>query len=853
MKAINPLLILVFTFSILAYSQGPKQIQITDYRLWSNLLNYDISSNEKWFYWNINYPNITDTLFIKNTDDNKIQAFRNSQLIAFDAQQKFALIQNDNAQTYYTNLEDRKVQILQGEDAKFIFDDQFIVTTNQAKKTISLFNRSSNQVSLTASLEELFVSAQKNILIWITSDNSIQIAQMIKDKLAIKTICQAGGLKRKRLTMNSQNSMLAFLEEDNESYGTLKSHRIHILDLQKLTNSTIDLKSFKEFEQYFIVDHLNYKSLQFNEQSNSLLFTIQKKTNKSVQTNQVQVWHANDTLEYPRKKILNPENIPILSSYNLKQEHINILSQPSSIQTIILNNSNFALQYYQNQFDSKYSRLGSSDIYILDIENQTKHLLVNRFPINNLSKNLSLSPNNQYLSYYWQDNWNIYNTSTQTTTKIPINKFDSFTAANQYKPDNSLLLDYAIWTTDNTLLLTGNQFYWLYNPKTSKIHKVVSRKHQNYTLTIKQFANHLKYSNNFYLTYQPIIDIKQGFYFTGINKNFYHSLFTYKNNQLTKILETPHKLVDVKKISPNSVLYRIQDSNLAPEIYLKNKKHNNRLLQTNTFQKDFTYPKKEIIYYTNSQGDSLKGLLLYPTVFNKDKKYPMITHVYEKQVNFEYQAYHIPTLYNPSGFNSINYTSNGYFVFFPDIAYEIGNVGKSAVDCVISAIKALEVNDYIDFNNLGLIGHSFGGYQVNFIATQTDIFHAIVSGAANFDIIFASLTLDNNNTYTNQTWRYLNYQMRMATSAQDNYLGYLNNSPIFFVNNINSNVLSWTGENDYSVNKQQSIAFHLAMRNLDKQHTLLIYPNDGHILTIPEHQKDLSNRIMSFFEKNLKK
>src|SRR5690606_1745408 len=117
------------------------------------------------------------------------------------------------------------------------------------------------------------------------------------------------------------------------------------------------------------------------------------------------------------------------------------------------------------------------------------------------------------------------------------------------------------------------------------------------------------------------------------------------------------------------------------------------------------------------------------------KKYPMITHVYQKQYA-QANNFYLSTFQNSTGFNTSLLTELGYFVFLPDIVISDEGPGLSALECVTKGIEAITNEETsIDKTKLGLIGHSFGGYETNFIITQTNLFAAAVSGAAISDII----------------------------------------------------------------------------------------------------------------------
>ena len=90
---------------------------------------------------------------------------------------------------------------------------------------------------------------------------------------------------------------------------------------------------------------------------------------------------------------------------------------------------------------------------------------------------------------------------------------------------------------------------------------------------------------------------------------------------------------------------------------------------------------------------------------------------------------------NMHGFNILRYVTNGYFVLLPDIEYSIGKPGISALKSVTGLVRKVLKYEYIDKSRIGLIGHSFGGYEAAFIATQTDMFRTVVAGAPVTDLV----------------------------------------------------------------------------------------------------------------------
>lgn len=101
-------------------------------------------------------------------------------------------------------------------------------------------------------------------------------------------------------------------------------------------------------------------------------------------------------------------------------------------------------------------------------------------------------------------------------------------------------------------------------------------------------------------------------------------------------------------------------------------------------------------------------------------------------------------------------------------------------------------------------------------------------------------------------WRTESQQWRMGKSLFEDRAAYNRNSPADNVEHVKTPLLLWSGENDRQIHYYQSIAYYLALRRLDKQVIMLLYPGDGHALTNRTNQGDLSERIEGWFGYYLK-
>jgi dipeptidyl aminopeptidase/acylaminoacyl peptidase len=136
----------------------------------------------------------------------------------------------------------------------------------------------------------------------------------------------------------------------------------------------------------------------------------------------------------------------------------------------------------------------------------------------------------------------------------------------------------------------------------------------------------------------------------------------------------------------------------------------------------------ELFSWASFNGDSLSGLLYKPENFDPSKTYPMIVYFYEKYSDELYS--HYTPRPSRSVINFPLYTSNGYVIFIPDIKYVTGQPGKDAYNAIVSGTYSLIERGIADKNKIGLQGQSWGGYQVAYLVTQTDLYTCAMAGAA---------------------------------------------------------------------------------------------------------------------------
>jgi dipeptidyl aminopeptidase/acylaminoacyl peptidase len=256
----------------------------------------------------------------------------------------------------------------------------------------------------------------------------------------------------------------------------------------------------------------------------------------------------------------------------------------------------------------------------------------------------------------------------------------------------------------------------------------------------------------------------------------------------------------------------------------------------------------ELVAFKNADGVALQAALYKPENFDPKKKYPMMVYIYERLTQ------NVNHFVNPAPGTSINmsyYVSNGYLVLTPDIVYTTGYPGQSALKCVLPAIQAVVNRGIVDENAIGIQGHSWGGYQIAYMVTQTNRFKAVEAGAPVADMISAYDGIRWGTGITRQ-FQYERTQSRIGGSIWQYPTRFIENSPIFWADRVQTPVLILQNDGDDAVPWYQGIEFFLALRRLGKEVYLFNYNGQPHGLRSRPDQKDYTIRMQQYFDHYLK-
>lgn len=314
-----------------------------------------------------------------------------------------------------------------------------------------------------------------------------------------------------------------------------------------------------------------------------------------------------------------------------------------------------------------------------------------------------------------------------------------------------------------------------------------------------------------------------------------------------QLIETPHKYSFSKKVGDLFYLLKKESFNEAPDYWLsdRNFKEFKRLTGLNEQLKDFKTGSVKYINWRDKAGTTQTGLLYTPVGYDSTKTYPVIVYFYEtmsQDAHFFYAP--APTT---STINPLMFVSRGYVIFMPDIRFEIGWPGRSSVNIVESGTRYLIDRGIADKERIGVQGHSWGGYQVAYLITQTDLFRCACSetAVANMTSAYSGLRAGAGKP---RMFMYESTQSRIGGTLWDRQESYIQNSPLFFLDRVTTPLLSRHSDGDEAVPYSQGLELFLGLKRLGKEVWMFNYKGDGHNIKKREIAEDWTRRMDEYFD-----
>jgi len=500
---------------------------------------------------------------------------------------------------------------------------------------------------------------------------------------------------------------------------------------------------------------------------------------------------------------------------------------------------------YGNRIPSQWTGSTTRTYYLVDTKTGTRKKIVE-----NLNGRAMASPAGNYVLYFDKktSNWYSYNTTTEKTVQLNTGLNIKFADEENDVPDDPEAYGLAGWTEeDKAVLLYDRYDIWSFSPDGKS--------------SAKNATNGFGRQNGITFRYQAtdtaarFISKKEDVWLSAFNNNtkengFYRSnLGDTKNPQLVVMAPFKYSTL-VKAKDAERYIYDKGNYATSPNVYASTDlKTETKLSNTNPQQQNYNWGTAELVKWTTPKGFKSEGILYKPENFDPNKKYPMIVYFYEKLSEGLY-SYNAPAP-TPSRLNIPFFVSNGYLVFAPDISYQTGHPGQSAIEYINSGVESLKKNSWVDGSKIGIQGQSWGGYQVAYLITQTNMYAAAWAGApvANMTSAYGGIRWESG---MNRQFQYEKTQSRIGATLWEKPELYIENSPLFSLPKVTTPVVIMANDADGAVPWYQGVEMFTGLKRLGKPAWLLNYNNEAHNLMLRQNRKDIQIREQQFFDYYLK-
>ena len=476
-----------------------------------------------------------------------------------------------------------------------------------------------------------------------------------------------------------------------------------------------------------------------------------------------------------------------------------------------------------------------NDVYLLDLKTgQPKKVL------EHWGGSATLSPGGKYLLYFDEKNsqWFTYRSADGARANLT-EKLNARFQQEDNRPEDPGPYGAAGWTADDrTVLLYDKYDIWEIKPDGTGARMITGGEGKKQQLVFRYRS--LDPEERTIPSNKPILlattddrTRATGFY----RVNLAGSAAPEKIVMLDKAFANALKAKDA-----DTVVFTLSRFEEFPDLWVSDTSFRDmkKVSNANPQQADFVWGRSELIDYVNADGRKLRAILTKPENFDPSKKYPLMVYIYEELT----QGLHGYTAPNVgTSINVPRYVSNGYVLLRPDIVYP----GQSAEKCVIPAINTVVAMGFIDPKRIGIQGHSWGGYQITYLITRTNMFAAVEAGAAVSDMVSAYGGI-RWGTGMSRAFQYEKSQSRIGAPPWDAPLQFIENSPIFWIKKIQTPYLTIANDEDDAVPWYQGIEFFTAMRRLGKEAYMFSFNGEKHGLRERDHQKYWTVHLDEFFD-----
>ena len=858
-----------------AFAQNAsKSLTIDDLVTWQRITDREISDNGKWVACKMEPWEGDATVYLYAAQGQETATFSPADKFAFSASSGYLVVTQTPGKSTVDSLkvlktkEDKmpmntlviysvagKKETIDSLKTFKLADEADWIAYQRGRKDSTLYVRSLDG-SKTFQFPTVtdFQFAKKSGMLYYTSaaEGEAGIFTLNPEKGSPALIKEGKGVF-KQTTFDEKGERLAFLycADKDSSYKALSLW----LSEHNAPAKEIATRGNRAFPAEWVINENGM--LQFSKSASRLFFGTspeprQKDTTQLAENRpNVQVWSWDEPVQYTVQNYNKEKDLrkSYQAVYNLGNGSIFQLANEELPNIQLGNEGDAPLALLSTSrpysLSSMWEARTRSDYYTVSLDNGERKQIAQadygRF---------RLSPQGKYAYWYGETDSCWYTIALAEGKQYRLTTPESFPAWDEENdvPDYPYAHGAAGWTAnDQNLLIYDRYDIWKFDPTaaTPPINLTVNGRKEKLSYRLEQLDKEARF-----------IDLGKPQLLKGFNEatkgyGFYNARLSAPAAPKT-LLAGNYMLRSINKAkNTDDVIYTMETFQQYPDIHYSTLafKKSVQLTHGDKQQEGFIWGTAELVSWISLDGRPLEGVVYKPANFDPNKKYPMMVNFYERNSETLYN-YRMPEPHR-STIDYHLYNSTEYVIFNPDIRYVDGYPGESCYNCLMPGITMMIAKGYIDEKGIGAQGHSWGGYQVAYLATRTNLFSAIESGAPVVNMFSAYGGIRWGSGMA-RSFQYEHTQSRLGATPWSSPLRYLENSPLFTMDKVQTPILIMHNDADGHVPWYQGIEYFVAMKRLGKPCWLLNYTGEPHWPMHMANRIDFQRRMFQFFNHYLK-
>jgi len=858
-----------------AFAQNAsKSLTIDDLVTWQRITDREISDNGKWVACKMEPWEGDATVYLYAAQGQETATFSPADKFAFSASSGYLVVTQTPGKSTVDSLkvlktkEDKmpmntlviysvagKKETIDSLKTFKLADEADWIAYQRGRKDSTLYVRSLDG-SKTFQFPTVtdFQFAKKSGMLYYTSaaEGEAGIFTLNPEKGSPALIKEGKGVF-KQTTFDEKGERLAFLycADKDSSYKALSLW----LSEHNAPAKEIATRGNRAFPAEWVINENGM--LQFSKSASRLFFGTspeprQKDTTQLAENRpNVQVWSWDEPVQYTVQNYNKEKDLKksYQAVYNLGNGSIFQLANEELPNIQLGNEGDAPLALLSTSrpysLSSMWEARTRSDYYTVSLDNgeckQIAQADYGRF---------RLSPQGKYAYWYGETDSCWYTIALAEGKQYRLTTPESFPAWDEENdvPDYPYAHGAAGWTAnDQNLLIYDRYDIWKFDPTaaTPPINLTVNGRKEKLSYRLEQLDKEARFID------LGKLQLLKGFNEATKGYGFYNARLSAPAAPKT-LLAGNYMLRSINKAkNTDDVIYTMETFQQYPDIHYSTLafKKSVQLTHGDKQQEGFIWGTAELVSWISLDGRPLEGVVYKPANFDPNKKYPMMVNFYERNSETLYN-YRMPEPHR-STIDYHLYNSNEYVIFNPDIRYVDGYPGESCYNCLMPGITMMIAKGYIDEKGIGAQGHSWGGYQVAYLATRTNLFSAIESGAPVVNMFSAYGGIRWGSGMA-RSFQYEHTQSRLGATPWSSPLRYLENSPLFTMDKVQTPILIMHNDADGHVPWYQGIEYFVAMKRLGKPCWLLNYTGEPHWPMHMANRIDFQRRMFQFFNHYLK-